>query len=134
MMQNFKNKIEWSLLSLRLGVFVVMLVWTLDKLLNPAHAEKVFTKFYLMPNLGTEIFYIIGSLQLLVILAFLTGYKKRLSYGAVFAMHFFSTISSWQAYLDLKLLFFAAWPMLAACFSLYLLRDLDRKFTPFSKG
>jgi hypothetical protein len=28
-----------------------------------------------------------------------------------------------------NLLFFAAWPMLAACFSLYLLRELDTKFT-----
>ena len=42
-------------------------------------------------------------------------------------MHTVSTLSSWRQYLDPfdNLLFFAAWPMLAACIALYLLRDHD---------
>lgn len=124
-----QNKIAWSLLSLRLGVFVVMAVWTVDKFTDTAHAAKVFGKFYAMPNMEFNTLTMIATLQAAIVIAFLLGYKKRFSYGAVFAMHLVSTLSSWQMYLDLKLLFFAAWPMLAACFTLYLLRNLDTKFT-----
>lgn len=45
-------------------------------------------------------------------------------------MHGVSTLVSWRDYLDPfegpNLLFFAAWPMLAACFALFALRDFDR--------
>jgi hypothetical protein len=45
----------------------------------------------------------------------------------VLLLHAVSTFSSYRQYLDPfnNLLFFAAWPMLAACFTLYTLRDLD---------
>ena len=35
-----------ALLALRLGVFVVMFMWALDKLVNPQHAAGVFEYFY----------------------------------------------------------------------------------------
>ena len=124
-----KNRIEWALLSLRIGVFIVMAVWTLDKFMNPEHAAKVFEGFYLISGLETHVFYIIGAVQAAFVTAFVLGFKKRLSYGAVFLMHGVSTLSSWHAYLGMNLLFFAAWPMLAACFTLYILRDLDTKLT-----
>jgi putative oxidoreductase len=46
-------------------------------------------------------------------------------------LHGISTLSSYRQYLDPfdNLLFFAAWPMLAACVALFLLRDLDTKWT-----
>lgn len=68
-MMDLQRRIPLALLSLRLGVFLVMLMWTLDKFVAPDHAAGIF------------------------------GFDN--------------------------LLFFAAWPMLAACFSLYLLRDQD---------
>jgi hypothetical protein len=44
-----------------------------------------------------------------------------------------STFSSYKQYLapfeGPNLLFFAAWPMLAACFTLFLLRDQDKKWS-----
>lgn len=50
--------------------------------------------------------------------------------GFVLIVHEISRLSSWKRYsVDLGLLFFAAWPMLAACFALYYLRDLDTKYT-----
>lgn len=56
---------------------------------------------------------------------------KRLVYGLVLALHAVSTFSAFRQYLDpfSNLLFFAAWPMLAACFALYYLRDLDTLWT-----
>jgi len=125
------TRLQWSLLSLRVGVFIVMLMWTLDKFIQPEHSGKVFENFYGLAGLGSTIFMIIGLLELLLILAFLAGMYKRLTYGVVLIIHGVSTFSSFQQYLDPfnNLLFFAAWPMLAACISLYLLRAEDTLFT-----
>lgn len=124
-------RLHWSLLGLRLGVFLVMLMWTLDKFLHPEHSAKVFQGFYGLGGLGTEIFWVLGALELLLLAAFVTGSLKRWSYGLVLLLHGVSTFSSFGKYLDPfnNLLFFAAWPMLAACVALYLLRDQDRKWT-----
>lgn len=128
---SLQQKLQWSLLSLRLGVFIVLFVWTLDKFINPAHSSKIFQHFYGIQGLGESIVYGLGVLQLILVLAFLVGFKKRITYGLVFLLHAGSTFSSFAQYIDAfnNLLFFAAWPMLAACLALYLLRDEDNKFT-----
>ena len=122
-----ERRLALSLLLLRLGVFIVMLMWTLDKFINPGHADKVFANFYGLEGLSSSIFTVLASLQLVVILAFVAGALRRYSYGLILLMHGVSTLSSWRQYLDPfdHLLFFAAWPMLAACIALYLLLDYD---------
>ena len=126
-----QQRIANALLLLRLGVFIVMIMWTLDKFINPQHSGAVFENFYGLSGLSDVTFMIIGFLQLLVVLAFVAGFMKRYSYGIILALHSISTLSSWQQYLDgfNNLLFFAAWPMLAACIVLYMLRDLDTRWT-----
>lgn len=128
---DLKNRLQWSLLSLRVGVFIVLGMWVLDKLVNPSHTAAVLNAFYGIGNASESIVTIMGVLQLLLVLAFLAGIKKRITYGLVFVMHAISTFATYERYIDglNNLLFFAAWPMLAACLALYLLRDLDLKFT-----
>jgi putative oxidoreductase len=108
-----------------------MIMWTLDKFINPQHSGAVFKNFYGIGGLSSTALMIIGLLQLVVVLAFVAGFKKRFSYGIVLLLHSISTFSSWKQYLDAfnNLLFFAAWPMLAACIALYMLRDLDTRWT-----
>lgn len=127
----FQHKLQWSLFSLRLGVFIVMFVWTLDKFINPGHSSKIFQHFYGVSGVAESMVYVLGALQLVLVLAFLMGIKKRFTYGLVLLLHAGSTFSAFANYLDAfnNLLFFAAWPMLAACFALYLLRDEDNKFS-----
>ncbi|MEW6166862.1 MAG: hypothetical protein AB1651_04085 [Pseudomonadota bacterium] len=124
------QRLQVSLLLLRLSVFLVMLMWTLDKIVNPDHAAKVFESFYFIGGLGATVMKVIGGVELVVILAFVAGLAKRWTYGFVLLVHAVSTLSSFRVYLDPfaspNLLFFAAWPMLAACVTLYLLRDEDR--------
>jgi hypothetical protein len=57
--------------------------------------------------------------------------KKRITCRLIFVLHGASTLSAYAQYYDAfnHLLFFAAWPMWAACFALYLLRDADTKLT-----
>ena len=98
-MNNAQSRIPLALLTLRLSVFLVMLMWTLDKFVNPGHAAAVYENFYGIGNLGEAIFYLIGIAELVLILGFVIGYKKRLTYGAVFLLHGISTLSSYQQYL-----------------------------------
>lgn len=123
-------RISLALLWLRLGVFITILMWTLDKFVQPAHASRVFENFYGIAGLGDATFLVLGGLELALIVAFVIGLAKRFTYGAVLLLHLGSTLASYQQYLDpfKNLLFFAAWPMLAACAALYLLRDLDTRF------
>jgi hypothetical protein len=105
----------------------VFLVWTLDKLVLPEHAAKVFTSFYGLGGLSESIFYAIGAAQLVLILAFVGGLFKTWTYGAILIFHGVSTLAAFSKYLQPfdNLLFFAAWPMLAACAALFLLREYD---------
>ncbi len=128
---NHQHKIANALLFMRLAVFLVMLMWTLDKFINPDHSAAVYANFYKIGGLGAEIFMLIGALELLLLLAFVTGFKKTISYGLVLVIHSISTLSTWQQYLDPfnNLLFFAAIPMLAACWALFSLRELDTRLS-----
>lgn len=124
---DFNRRLSISLFLLRIGVFIVMLMWTLDKFINPDHAAAVAENFYMMEGMSHGVFYVIGSVQLLIVIVFVIGLFRRISYGLVLLLHAVSTFSSYQQYLDpwQNLLFFAAWPMLAACAALYLLRNSD---------
>lgn len=121
------KQLPFALLLLRLGIFSVFLFWTLDKLVNPEHAARVFAVFFGLPGLGENIFYLIGAAQLVLVLAFVAGVLKTWTYGAILLLHGVSTLASFGKYLQPfdNLLFFAAWPMLAACVALFLLRDYD---------
>ena len=46
---DFQNRLQWSLFSLRLGVFIVMIMWTFDKFVNPGHSARIFEHFYANP-------------------------------------------------------------------------------------
>lgn len=125
--------LEISLFALRVGVFIVMFMWTLDKLINPDHTISIFKRYYMIEGLGESIVYILGALQLILVLAFVAGFKKRLTYGAVLILHTLSTLSTWSKLIDPwsapNLLFYAAIPMLAAAFALYKLREQDSFFS-----
>lgn len=124
-----KSRLRIALLLLRLSVFLVMLMWTIDKFVRPTHAASVFEKYYLLGGLGNTVAFALGALEIALLTAFVLGIGKRLTYGAVLVLHGISTLASFKHYMapfdGPNLLFFAAWPMLAACMSLYLLRDLD---------
>ena len=127
------NKLQFSLLFLRLTVFLVIFMWTIDKFINPGHSAKIYESYYNIAGLGDVVMYAIGVIEIIILLLFLVGYKKKYTYSAILAIHTVSTLSAFKQYLapfdGPNLLFFAAWPMLAACLALFLLRDQDRKWS-----
>jgi putative oxidoreductase len=126
-----QRKLETSLLLLRIGVFIVMAMWSLDKPLKPDHAAAVFENFYFIAGIGAGVLLAIGLIQLAIEVAFLLGLWKFWTYGFVLVTHAISTLSSWKQYLDPfnNMLFLAAIPMLAACIALFLLRKEDGMLT-----
>ena len=109
-----------------MGIFIVFLMWTLDKIVNPNHSLHVFEIFYGL-SVTSQMMVTLGYLQLVFVLVFALGLWKKWVYLAILVLHTGSTLSSFSPYLDpfKNLLFFAAWPMLAACLFLYLLREYD---------
>jgi putative oxidoreductase len=132
-MMKAENRLPLALLLLRASVFLVMFVWTVDKFVEPQHASKIMEQFYSIGGVGNAPIYVLATLELAVILAFLFGFVKRWSYGLVLLLHAVSTLSAYKKYLTPfqppNLLFFAAIAMLAACFVLYYLRDADVLWT-----
>lgn len=124
-----ENRLPLTLLLLRLSVFLVMFVWTVDKFVEPQHASKIMAAFYSIGGVSNFVIYLFATIELAVIVAFLLGFVKQWSYGLVLMMHAGSTLASYKKYLQPfespNILFFAAIPMLAACFVLYYLREVD---------
>lgn len=120
-------RLPFSLLALRIGVFIVMILWSIDKLLNPDHAAAVFDTYYMLADVGPGLLAAIGIAQIAIEIAFVAGLFRTFTYGFVLVTHLISTLASFPGYLAPfdNLLFFAAWPMLAACIALFLLRDED---------
>jgi hypothetical protein len=121
-----QRQLGLGLLALRLSIALVFIMWALDKVLVPEHAMKVFSGFYGL-DISSGFSVALGIAQLVFIGIFVAGLWKNLTYLAVLVLHAGSTFSAFAKYLDpfSNLLFFAAWPMLGACFVLYLLRDHD---------
>ena len=123
------RRLPTALLLLRLGLAVFFAIWIADKFARPEHTAAVWAGFYAfegMPELGS---YLIGGIQAVVLLLFVLGTVKTLSYGALLLMHGITTLASFPVYLapweSANILFFAAWPTLAALAALFLLRDAD---------
>lgn len=127
---SIERRLGLVLPAIRVTIFVVMAVWTVDKFVNPSHAAHVFDAYYGLGEVGHALVLIVGGLEALILLAFVAGAFKTWTYGFVVVVHGVSTLAGWAQYLDPfsgpNLLFFAAWPMWAAAIALFVLRDYDR--------
>lgn len=98
-MTKYADRIRISLLLLRLGVFLVITMWILDKFFNPGHAAAIFEKFYAIGGVGESIVIAIAVIEMVLLLLFVTGVKKTLTYGLVMLLHAGSTFSAFKQYL-----------------------------------
>ncbi len=127
------RRVSLVLLLIRISIFIALAIWVVDKFVRPDHTAAVFQAFYGVGGISAIVSYALGIIQLLVIIGFVIGFQKRITYGLVLLMHAASTLISFPKYIapfeSANILFYAAWPMLAACFALYYLRDLDTRAT-----
>lgn len=132
-----QRRLQIGLTALRFSIGVFFLVWSVEKLIAPEITQRVFATFYLI-DLPLAASYAIGIVQTLIVLAFIAGLFKTLSYGALLAMHAVSVASTYERlinpYEPPNHLFWAGVPVLAALALLYLVRRQDVWLTWPSKG
>lgn len=124
-----KKPLPTCLLLLRFAVFTVILFWAVDKFIRPGSEAAMYQHAYHLPLLPAMVMYTVGAFQILLVCCFVIGLQKTLTTGLVMVGMFIYTLASYRFYLPPfqgdNLLFFAAWPMLAVCIVLYLLRRQD---------
>lgn len=122
-------KLPLALFVLRISIALFLLPWIIEKFTQPETAAKIFAHFYHIDNLSATAAYGVGALWLVLWLAFITGFKKRFSYGLVMVLHGLGTVFTWKQLLPFlethNHLFLAAIPTLGAMVALYLLREND---------
>lgn len=128
------TKLRVPLFLTRLSIFYFMLPWQVMRFTNPEQINNIANTYYhqeagVPATLNTAI----GVFWILLLLAFVTGFKKRISYGLMFVLHLCAILLSIQAYIwgleSFRQIFLAALPAAAAMGLLYLLRDEDRFLT-----
>ena len=77
------SKLEASLLLMRLAIAAFLLVWAMDKVIAPEHAQAVFSHFY-FSELSQPALKAIGIVQMVVIAAFVVGFARFWTYGEHF--------------------------------------------------
>ena len=128
------EKLANVLFVLRVTIAIVFIMWTGDKFVNPVHAQSVWSGFFYMPEVGRALFLGIGIAEAILVILFLAGSLKSITYLLVLVLHTFSTLAPYEIYLNAyngnyNLLFFGAFPMWGACLALYIMREYDTKFT-----
>lgn len=122
-------KLRLPLFLTRLSIVYFLLPWQLMRFLEPEAADGIAKKYYHLPGLSTGVGYAIGVFWMVLLLAFLVGFKKRISYGLVFLLHAGAILVAFPFYIpeteNFNQLFLAAIPAAAAMGLLYVLRDED---------
>ncbi len=123
------DKLKFPLFFTRLAIFYFLLPWVLMRFTAPSGAQNIASKYYKvssMPEIATTV---IGVLWVALLLAFLFGIKKRISYGLVLLIHAVGTLFTLPYLIigteNMNIMFFAAIPVIGAMWLLYTLRDHD---------
>jgi hypothetical protein len=122
-------KLRIPLFLTRVSIVYFLLPWQIMRFVRPEAADGIAKKYYHLPGLSTGIGYAIGTFWMVLLLAFLIGFKKRISYGLVLFLHAGAILVALPFYIPgtdgYNQLFLAAIPAAAAMWLLYLLREQD---------
>lgn len=130
-------KLGVGLLSMRIGVATVFLMWAIDRVLAYGHNSGMIKGYYGL-EISQPVLTAIGIVQILIILGFIIGVFKLWTYGYILVAHTITTLASakrllpadmwtlgWEGFEKHQLLYYGSLPMLGACIALFLLRDKD---------
>jgi putative oxidoreductase len=130
----FKGRLASALLILRLSLGLFLLLWALEKFIQPQTTQQIWSAFYKIPISGTVVT-ILAILQTILAIALIVGFLRSITYGIALGINAVTFISTWQQLLDpwglnsgqsTNHLFLAGIPVLAGFIALYLLHSWDR--------
>ena len=126
-----------SLAAMRLSTGAFFLVWSLEKILAPEIARRVFETFYASSPSDTVLL-LIGIAQTAIVLAFMAGVLRFWTTGALLVMHTVSMAASIPRLIDPftppNHLFWAGVPVIALLVGLLVLRNRDTLFVARRSG
>jgi len=122
------HTLKLPLFLTRLSIFYFMLPWQIMRFTKPESISRISDKYYkfAMPEIGSTI---TGVLMIALLIAFVIGFKKEISYLLVLILHGVGTLMTIPYLIPgiegYNQLFLAAIPTVAAMLLLYCLRDED---------
>jgi uncharacterized membrane protein YphA (DoxX/SURF4 family) len=128
-----RNGKSLSVLALRVSLGALMIVWGLDKLVNPAHGEKVAKHFYFGLMGSAAMMPVLGVAQIALGLLVTAGVGRRYGYPVLAGVTGMTLLGVWRSVVDpwgwmLKgsnALFFPSLIIFAAVLVLIAFRDED---------
>lgn len=130
-----RHRLSMGLLLLRLSLGGFMLVWALEKFVNPETTVAIFEYFYMI-EINVRWAYILGIPHVALCLMMIAGAYRTVSYGSLMLLHLIGTATTWKKILyaysrDMggDHLFVAAVPIAVAFIVLFMLRDGDTRWS-----
>lgn len=122
-----------ALLLLRISMGFLMIIWSLDKLLNPEHSQLVMQTHYLNMSVNITLLMTFGLIQIIFGAFVIFGYLRSVVYpllifgtGFTLIAVFRSVIDPWGWYLgETNVLFYPSLIIFAGAFVLYAFRQFD---------
>jgi putative oxidoreductase len=123
-----------AMLLLRVSMGLLMLVWGLDKLVNPEHGVRVAERFYAGFLSSATLMPMYGAAQCALGALVIAGWGRRLSYPALIAITAATLVGVWRSIIDpwgwylqgTNALFFPSLIVFAAALVLHSARSSDR--------
>lgn len=122
-------KLSISLLIMRLSIAAFFGVWTSLKFFRPEWFENVFQNLYGLEFVSRDLAWIVGTVQVLVVVAFALGAWRGVSYAILGLMQAAGVLGSMPNLMNYTQypnnLMWAAVPALGSVVALYILRNYD---------
>jgi len=122
------HTLKLPLFLTRLSIFYFMLPWQLMRFTTPESVIGIAKKHYKF-TMPEAVPMITGVLMMILLIAFVTGFKKKISYLLVLILHALGTLMTLPKLIigleSFYILFAAAIPVVFAMLLLYILRDED---------
>ena len=137
MNQDLAQRLGLCLFFCRVGIFIVFLAWTLDKLIRPEHGVGIMRNFYLIPGISETLILLFGIFELVMCLLFLTGFYKTVTRGFFLFLSVMSIFTP-RALNGMKngildgwhtIMFFSAFCLLACAIIVFVFREYDTRFS-----
>ena len=129
------RRIEIALLIIRITAAIFMGLWATLKFHHPEWQRNIFEGAYNISffTVTDNLSYFLGTVQIIIILAFVSGFMRTWTYGLVMLMSaagVLGSLGSFMTYYNYpKNLMLTSIPTLGALMALFILRDMDNLFS-----
>ena len=126
-----ERRIEIALLVIRITAAIFLGLWATLKFHHPEWQRNIFEGAYNVSffTVTDNLSYFLGAVQIIIVLAFVSGFMRTWTYGLMMLMSAAGVIGSLGSFITYynypKNLMLTSIPTLGALIALFILRDMD---------